>query len=142
MTSPAPLDPDDAPVEASLVMAVVLLGFGLPMTAAAAAFAFGSLEDIGKGVVVAVVVWAAGIGLAQVRPLRTGPAAPEDVHPLWRWGVPAAAIAAMVVVVGTGAPFLPWLLVLVVGSVFAWTAGSLWAMARQRRLADAPDDAG
>lgn len=112
-------------------MAALLGAFGVPMTAVAAAFAFGSLEQIGKGVLVALVVWAVGGAVAWFHPLDTSPAGPGDTGPVWRWGVPAAAIAAMIVVVYTGKPFVPWMLVLVVGTFFAWTTGSLWVISRQ-----------
>jgi hypothetical protein len=132
------IEPDPAPAEATMVMVALLGGFGIPMTAVAAAFAFGSLEHIGKGVVVALVVWAVGGAVAWLHPLDTTPAGPGDASPVWRWGVPAAAIAAMIVVVYTGKPFVPWMLVLVVGTFFAWTTGSLWVISR-RRSAGAPD---
>lgn len=118
-----------------MVTAAVLVGFGLPMTAVAAAFAFGSLEDIVKGAGVALAVWVAGVAAAFVHPLDTAPAAaPSEGNPVWRIGVPAAAIAAMIVVVYTGKPFVPWMLVLVVGTFFAWTTGSLWVIARQKAM--------
>ncbi|KAA1420197.1 hypothetical protein F0U44_07165 [Nocardioides humilatus] len=132
------LEPDPAPAEATMVTAAVLIGFGLPMTAVAASFAFGSLEHILKGLAVALAVWGAGIGAAFWHPLDTAPAGPSEANPVWRIGVPGLAIAAMVVVVYTGKPFVPWMLVLVVGTFFAWTTGSLWLISRRR--ATAPDE--
>ena len=134
------IEPDPAPAEATVVMAALLGGFGIPMTAVAAAFAFGSLEHIGKGLLVALVVWGVGGATAWLHPLDTSPGAAADANPLWRLGVPAAAIAAMIVVVYTGKPFVPWMLVLVVGTFFAWTTGSLWVVSRQRSAeASTPD---
>ena len=115
-----------------LVTAFVLLGFGLPATAAAAAFAFGSLEHIGRGFLVALAVWVAGIGVAFVQPLRTGPT--DDVMPpALKWGLVVLAVAALSAVVASSAPLLPWSLTLLVGPAFAWITGSLWVIARERQ---------
>jgi len=134
------IEPDPAPAEATVVMAALLGGFGVPMTAVAAAFAFGSLEHIGKGFLVALAVWAVGGAAAWLHPLDTSPADPSDASPAWRLGVPAVAIAAMIVVVYTGKPFVPWMLVLVVGTFFAWTTGSLWVISRQRSAGGSTPD--
>ncbi|MEZ0577599.1 hypothetical protein [Nocardioides sp. MH1] len=125
-------EPDLAPADPTGVTVAVLVGFGLPMTAVAASFAFGSLEDVAKGVGVAIAVWICGVAVALVHPLDTSPTGQEDVRLWWRWGVPGVAIAAMIVVVYTGKPFVPWMLVLVVGTFFAWITGSLWVLARRR----------
>lgn len=111
--------------------AAVLLGFGLPATAAAAAFAFGSLEDIGKGSLVALVVWVAGGAVALVHPLDTGAPEGSAVPPPLRWGLGALAAAAIAAVVASSAPLLPWSLVLLVGPIFAWITGSLWVLSRR-----------
>ena len=132
MTSNIP-PPHDAPAEATLVTAVVLLGFGLPATATAAAFAFGSLESIGKGFLVALLVWAVGIGVAFLQPLRTTPADGTVMPPALRWGLVVLAVAALSAVVASSAPLLPWSLVLLVGPAFAWITGSLWVIAREKQ---------
>lgn len=127
-----PTPDQDAPVEATLVMAIVLAGFGFPMTAAAAAFAFGSLEHIGEGVLVALVVWVAGAAVALVQPFRTGPADGTPLPPALRWGLIALGVAALAAVAASSAPLLPWTLVLLVGPFVAWIAGSLAVLARRR----------
>ena len=132
MTSNIPTPHEDAPAEATLVTALVLLGFGLPATAAAAAFAFGSLENIGKGALVALAVWVAGIGVAFLQPLRTAPS-DEVMPPALRWGLVALGVAALSAVVASSAPLLPWSLVLLVGPAFAWITGSLWVIAREKQ---------
>ncbi len=132
MTSNIP-PPHDAPAEATLVTAVVLLGFGLPATATAAAFAFGSLENIGKGFLVAVLVWVVGIGVAFLQPLRTTPTDATVMPPALRWGLVVLAVAALSAVVASSAPLLPWSLVLLVGPAFAWITGSLWVIAREKQ---------
>jgi hypothetical protein len=132
VTGNDPTPREDGPVEPTLVTAGLLLAFGLPATAAAAAFAFGSLEDIGRGSLVALGVWAVGIGVAFLQPLRTAPSA-EVVPPALRWGLVALAVAAVSAVVASSAPVLPWSLVLVVGPAFAWITGSLWVIGREGR---------
>jgi len=133
VTSNGPDLGEDAPVEATLVVAVVLLGLGLPATATAAAFAFGSLEQIGKGFLVAVVVWAVGVAVSFIHPLNTGPSDGSVLPPQVRWGLAALALAALAAVVASSAPVLPWTLVLLVGPMFAWITGSLWVLGRRKR---------
>lgn len=113
--------------------AIVLLSFGLPATAAAAAFAFGSLEHIGKGFLVALAVWVVGIFLAFLQPLQTDPSDGDVLPPALRWGLVALGIAALAAVLASSAPLLPWTLVLLVGPCFAWITGSLWVIGRQKR---------
>jgi hypothetical protein len=125
------IDPDYAPATASMVTAVVLLGFGLPATAVAATFAFGSLEDIGKGFLVALAVWVGGVALAWIHPFRAGATDEGDLPPAVRWGLGALAVAALAAVVASSAPLLPWTLTLLVGPFFAWITGSLWVLARE-----------
>lgn len=133
MAGNQPTSPEDEEsVDARVVTAFVLLGFGLPATAAAAAFAFGSLDHIGRGFLVALAVWACGIGVAFLQPLRTGPAE-EVVPPALRWGLVVLAVAALSAVVASSAPLLPWSLVLLVGPAFAWITGSLWVIAREQK---------
>jgi hypothetical protein len=132
VTSNLPTPHEDAPAEATAVTALVLAGFGFPMTAAAAAFAFGRLEDIGKGFLVALVVWVLGIAVSLIQPLRTAPSDGATMPPALRWGLAALAIAALAAVVASSAPLLPWSLTLLVGPFFAWTAGSLWVLSRAK----------
>lgn len=134
MTSNIPTPHEDAPVDATLVTAGVLLAFGLPATATAAAFAFGGLENIGKGFLVAFVVWVAGIGVAFLQPLRTTPSDGTVMPPALRWGLVVLAVAALSAVVASSAPLLPWSLVLLVGPAFAWITGSLWVLAREKQV--------
>ena len=115
--------------------ALVLLGFGLPATATAAAFAFGSLEHIGKGFLVALAVWVAGIGVSFIQPLNTGPSDGPVLAPQLRWGLAALGLAALAAVLASDAPVLPWSLVLLVGPLFAWITGSLWVLSRRSRTA-------
>lgn len=124
-------DPEYSPATATVVTAVMLLGFGLPATAVAAAFAFGDLEDIGKGFLVALAVWAAGVAVAWLHPFRAGSADEVVLPPEARWGLGALAVAALAAVVASSAPLLPWSLVLLVGPFFAWITGSLWVLARE-----------
>lgn len=133
MTSNDPGPHEEAPAEATLVMAIVLLGFGLPATATAAAFAFGSLEHIGKGFLVALAVWAGGVAVSFIHPLNTGPSDGSVLPPQVRWGLAALALAALAAVVASSAPLLPWTLVLLVGPMFAWITGSLWVLGRRKR---------
>ncbi|WP_183092655.1 hypothetical protein [Nocardioides stalactiti] len=132
MTSNLPTDPDYAPAEATAVMAFLLAGFGFPATAAAASFALGSLEHVGKGFLVALLVWAIGIGAAFVVPFTTGPAGGDPMPPALRWGLGAIGVGALALVVASSAPLLPWTLVLLVGPFFAWITGSLWIISRQK----------
>jgi len=125
------IEPDYAPAAASVVTAVVLLGFGLPATAVAAAFAFGDLEDIGKGFLVALAVWLGGVAMAWIHPFRAGAADDGDLPTAVRWGLGSLAVAALAAVVASSAPLLPWSLVLLVGPFFAWITGSLWVLARE-----------
>lgn len=123
---------EDAPAEASVIMAIVLTGFGFPMTVASASFAFGSLEHVGEGFLVALAVWVLGIGASFLQPFR--PAVGEtDVPPALRWGLIAIATAALAAVVASSAPLLPWTLTILVGPFFAWIAGSLYLMSREAR---------
>jgi hypothetical protein len=132
VTSNIPTPHQDAPVEATVVTSLVLAAFGLPMTAAAAAFAFGGLEHIGEGFLVAFAVWVGGIAVSLVQPFRVAPA--DDVMPpALRWGLAALAVAALSAVVASSAPLLPWTLVLLVGPFFAWISGSLFLLGRERR---------
>lgn len=120
-------------MDPTVVTALVLLSFGLPATAAAAAFAFGGLEDIGKGFLVALGVWILGVFLAFIQPLQTEPSDGSVLPPALRWGLVALGIAALAAVVASSAPLLPWTLVLLVGPCFAWISGSLWVIGRERR---------
>ena len=131
-----PTPHEDAPVEATLVTAMVLLGFGLPATAAAAAFAFGSLEHIGKGFLVALGVWILGVFLAFLQPLQTGPSDGSAMSPAVTWGLVALGVAALAAVMASSAPLLPWTLVLLVGPCFAWITGSLWVIGREKRRSE------
>lgn len=133
MTSNIPPPHEEAPAEATLVTAIMLLGFGLPATATAAAFAFGSLEHIGKGFLVAIGVWVVGAALALVQPLRTAPSDGTAMPPALRWGLIVLGLSALAAVVASSAPLLPWTLVLLVGPCFAWITGSLWMLAREGR---------
>ncbi len=112
--------------------ALVLLGFGLPATATAAAFALGGLEHIGQGFLVALGVWVVGVAVSFIQPLRTGPA-DGPMPPALRWGLGILAVAALAAVVASSAPVLPWSLVLLVGPCFAWITGSLWVLSREGR---------
>ena len=113
--------------------ALVLLGFGLPATAAAAAFAFGGVEHIGKGFLVALAVWAVGVFLAFIQPLQTSPSDGSVMPPALRWGLVALGVAALAAVMASSAPLLPWSLVVLVGPCVAWITGSLWIIGRQQR---------
>lgn len=131
MTNQLPGPRPDARADATVVTALVLAGFGFPMTAAAAAFAFGSLEHIGDGFLVALGVWVLGIGVAFIQPFRPGPV-DDSLPPALAWGLAALGVAALAAVMASSAPVLPWSLVLLVGPFFAWIAGSLWILARDR----------
>lgn len=113
--------------------AFVLLGFGLPATAAAAAFAFGGLEHIGKGFLVALGVWVLGVFLAFLLPLQTAPSDGSAMSPAVTWGLVALGVAALAGVMASSAPLLPWTLVLLVGPCVAWITGSLWIIGRRQR---------
>gem|GEM_PF-6959104 len=123
-------------MDATVVTAIMLLGFGLPATAAAAAFAFGSLEHIGKGFLVALAVWILGAFLAVLLPLQTGPSDGAAMSPAVTWGLVALGVAALAAVMASSAPLLPWTLVLLVGPCFAWITGSLWMIGRAKRRSE------
>lgn len=115
-----------------MVTALVLLGIGLPATAAAAAFAFGGLDHILKGLLVAIAVWVVGVAVSLIQPLRTDLTDGSALPPKMRWGLIVLVVAALAAVVASNAPVLPWTLVLLVGPIFAWITGSLWVIARKK----------